>query len=64
MRSTRAPSFQTISLACQIVWEFSENINYLWQLGALDELGASKPRVIIPNYISGLSNCVVIQCEH
>jgi hypothetical protein len=39
-------------------WQFSETQDYLRQLGALDESDASNPRVIIPNYISGPSNCV------
>jgi len=39
-------------------WQFSESIDYLRQLGALDESDVSNPRVIIPNYISGPSNCV------
>jgi hypothetical protein len=39
-------------------WQFSESIDYLRQLGALDESDASNPRVIIPNYISSPSNCV------
>jgi hypothetical protein len=39
-------------------WHFSESVNYLRQLGALDESDAGKPRVIIPNYISSPSNCV------
>jgi hypothetical protein len=39
-------------------WQFSESIDYLRQLGALDESDPSNPRVIIPNYISGPSNCV------
>merc|ERR1719183_859086 len=39
-------------------WQFSESIDYLRQLGALDESDASNLRVIIPNYISGPSNCV------
>jgi hypothetical protein len=39
-------------------WQFSESIDYLRQLGALDESDKSNPRVIIPNYISGPSNCV------
>jgi hypothetical protein len=40
-------------------WQFLEPSIYLRQLGALDEsseyLG---PQVIIPNYISGMSNCI------
>jgi diadenosine tetraphosphatase ApaH/serine/threonine PP2A family protein phosphatase len=39
-------------------WHFSESADYLRQLGALDESDASNPRVIIPNYIYGRSNCV------
>jgi len=40
-------------------WQFLEPSEYLRQLGALDEsseyLG---PQVIIPNYITGMSNCI------
>jgi hypothetical protein len=39
-------------------WQFSETVDYLRQLGALDESDVTNPRVIIPNYISGPSNCV------
>merc|ERR1719310_2709819 len=39
-------------------WQFSESMDYLRTLGALDESDASNPRVIIPNYLSGPSNCV------
>merc|ERR1719487_2274071 len=39
-------------------WQFSESIDYLRQLGALDESDPSNLRVIIPNYISGPSNCI------
>jgi hypothetical protein len=39
-------------------WQFTESIDYLRDLGALDESDAENPRVIIPNYISGPSNCV------
>jgi hypothetical protein len=39
-------------------WQFSESIDYLRQLGALDESDPNNLRVIIPNYISGPSNCV------
>jgi len=38
-------------------WQFSESLDYLRQLGALDETDSSNPRVIIPNYIYGPSNC-------
>merc|ERR1719321_1084765 len=39
-------------------WQFSESIDYLRQLGALDDSDPANLRVIIPNYISGPSNCV------
>merc|ERR1719473_556416 len=39
-------------------WQFSESIDYLRRLGALDESDVSNPRVIIPNYVSGQSNCL------
>lgn len=39
-------------------FQFSESTSYLRQLGALDESEAGTPRVIIPNYIYGASNCV------
>jgi len=39
-------------------WQFSESVDYLRQLGALDESGVGEPSVIIPNYIYSPSNCV------
>jgi len=39
-------------------WHFSETVEYLRQLGALDETNPSDPRVIIPNYINSPSNCL------
>jgi len=39
-------------------WQFSESVDYLRQLGALDDSDPSNLRVIIPNYLSGPSNCV------
>jgi hypothetical protein len=39
-------------------WQFSESVDYLRQLGALDESDPSNLRVIIPNYNYGPSNCV------
>merc|ERR1719265_2514890 len=40
-------------------WEFGESVEYLRSLGALDESDSVRgPLVIIPNYVSGLSNCV------
>jgi len=39
-------------------WQFSESVDYLRQLGALDESSPNEPSVIIPNYIGAPSNCV------
>jgi len=39
-------------------WHFSETVEYLRQLGALDETNPSDLRVIIPNYINSPTNCV------
>jgi len=39
-------------------WQFTESIPYLKGLGALDETNPSEPKVIIPNYVSGASNCI------
>jgi len=40
-------------------WQFREASEYLRQLGALDESSTLQgAQVIIPNYISGMSNCV------
>jgi hypothetical protein len=40
-------------------WQFREASEYLRQLGALDEsVQAEGPQVIIPNYVSGMSNCI------
>merc|ERR1719210_569003 len=37
---------------------FSEDVEYLRVLGALDESDPSALRVIIPNYLNGPSNCI------
>lgn len=39
-------------------WEFNEKMSYLRTLGALDESTPSRPRVIIPNYMSSRTNCL------
>merc|ERR1719355_480567 len=40
-------------------WQFREASDYLRQLGALDESSSLQgPQVIIPNYVSGMSNCI------
>jgi len=40
-------------------WQFQESIDYLRQIGVLDESDASQPRVIIANYLYMHSDCVV-----
>jgi hypothetical protein len=39
-------------------WQFSESVDYLRQLGALDESDPRRLRVIVPNYIGGANNCL------
>jgi len=39
-------------------WPFIESVDYLRNLGALDESNAAWPAVIIPNFLSSPSNCV------
>merc|ERR1719400_2781603 len=39
-------------------WQFGESVNYLRQLGALDESDPARLKVIIANYINSPSNCV------
>lgn len=40
------------------MYQFTESIEVLRHIGTLDEVDTSNPRVIIPNYVAGLSNCV------
>jgi len=40
------------------VYHFSESVEYLRKIGALDETSIDKPKVIITNYVSGPSNCI------
>eukprot|EP00429_Kryptoperidinium_foliaceum_P067020 CAMPEP_0176069866 /NCGR_PEP_ID=MMETSP0120_2-20121206/34886_1 /TAXON_ID=160619 /ORGANISM="Kryptoperidinium foliaceum, Strain CCMP 1326" /LENGTH=552 /DNA_ID=CAMNT_0017403505 /DNA_START=104 /DNA_END=1759 /DNA_ORIENTATION=- len=39
-------------------WQFSESVDYLRRLGALDESAPGSPRVIIVNYLLSYANCV------
>jgi len=39
-------------------YEFAESAEHLKQIGALDESDPQQPKVIIPNYINGPSNCL------
>jgi len=39
-------------------WMFTESVEYLRQLGALDESDPKMPSVVVPNYINAKSNCL------
>ena len=39
------------------VFQFTESVDYLRKIGALDETGSS-PKVLITNYMTGPSNCI------
>jgi hypothetical protein len=39
-------------------WQFTEKIEYLRMLGAMDESSPASPRVIVPNYVLSPSNCI------
>eukprot|EP00930_Biecheleria_cincta_P048680 TRINITY_DN33958_c0_g1_i1.p1 TRINITY_DN33958_c0_g1~~TRINITY_DN33958_c0_g1_i1.p1 ORF type:complete len:556 (-),score=115.02 TRINITY_DN33958_c0_g1_i1:117-1784(-) len=55
-------------------FHFTESVDYLRRIGALDESYKDDPKVIIPNYLHGPSNCVTPsgyyeiccfdECEH
>eukprot|EP00927_Polykrikos_kofoidii_P020325 TRINITY_DN1961_c0_g1_i1.p1 TRINITY_DN1961_c0_g1~~TRINITY_DN1961_c0_g1_i1.p1 ORF type:complete len:575 (-),score=59.19 TRINITY_DN1961_c0_g1_i1:51-1775(-) len=54
----RLAQFYARSMDPKDGWQFKENAGYLRQLGALDESDPENPRVIVPNYINSLGNCV------
>ena len=39
-------------------WPFIESVEYLRNLGALDETDPSRPSVVIPNFLGSPSNCI------
>merc|ERR1719162_2061834 len=39
-------------------WTLSESVQYLRNLGALDETDPSRPSVVIPNYMISKTNCL------
>merc|ERR1719221_1934772 len=39
-------------------WKLNEKVEYLKDLGALDESNSSNPMVIVPNYITSRPNCL------
>merc|ERR1719223_593636 len=42
----------------RVEYDFSESVDYLRQLGALDETDPQSVSVLIPNYINSMSNCI------
>jgi hypothetical protein len=45
-------------------WPFLESVDYLRQLGALDESDPKRLRVIVPNYLVGPNNCLEASPMH
>lgn len=39
-------------------WQFTESVDYLRELGALDDSNPDRKSVIIPNYVNAPSNCI------
>eukprot|EP00927_Polykrikos_kofoidii_P035103 TRINITY_DN2966_c0_g1_i1.p1 TRINITY_DN2966_c0_g1~~TRINITY_DN2966_c0_g1_i1.p1 ORF type:complete len:609 (-),score=80.99 TRINITY_DN2966_c0_g1_i1:57-1883(-) len=52
----RLSDFYNMSRASN--WAFVEKIEYLRTLGAVDEANASNPLVIIPNYVTAMTQCM------
>merc|ERR1719401_1964950 len=42
----------------EVSWTFTESVDYLRALGALDESDPSRMSVIIPNFVVSRSNCI------
>ncbi len=41
-------------------WEFNEKIDFLRDIGTLDESELSAPLVILPNYVQARTNCLAV----
>jgi len=41
-----------------VQWDFTESVEYLRHLGALDETDPEHMSVVIPNYVNSLTNCI------
>jgi len=39
-------------------WQFTESVDYLKQVGALDDTNPANPSVVVPNYVASSSNCL------
>merc|ERR1719316_2415641 len=61
-------------LGLEGAWEFKEKIDFLRDIGTLDESDPSTPLVILPNYVQARTNCLAVssfyavccpdECEH
>lgn len=47
-------------MGLQGAWEFNEKIDFLRDIGTLDESDPSTPLVILPNYVQARSNCLAV----
>lgn len=56
--SGRVPLSKFYSQPDTADYQFTESVEYLRQIGALDETNSAEPRVLIPNYVMGPSNCI------
>lgn len=56
--SGRVPLSRFYSGGLEGDWQFKESVDYLRNIGALDETDSSRPSVVIPNYIISQSNCL------
>jgi len=54
----RVPLSRFYAGAANDDWQFKESVDYLRNMGALDETDAGKPSVVIPNYLTSQSNCL------
>lgn len=53
----RLPDFYGTREAADLGWQFSDTVDDLRRLGALDESNPQQPRVLIANYMSSAANC-------
>jgi hypothetical protein len=47
-------------MGLQGAWQFNEKIDFLRDIGVLDETDPSTPLVILPNYVQSRSNCLAV----
>merc|ERR1719497_194672 len=46
------------------MYQFAESVEYLRELGSLDDSFSSSPQVLISNWVWGVSNCIVTAADH